>query len=1648
MTGLIAVLKALRGFLAGIALLTGALVCQEARAAPPFFQAAGAAQSGTGAVSPAWPAHDVGDIALLFVETRGNQAANLTTAAGFASLGQSNTGGTGGTRLTVFWARATSSAMASPTVGDAGDHVHAQILTYRGVISAGNPWGTDTSIIGTKGTASTTVTVTGITTDVPEALVVQAVSRSNDSAAAAFSNVVNGNLSGIGIRVDGGTTAGNGGGFAVWDGVKTTAGASGDTTADINVSVVNAFRTIALWPADLVYYSRIVGNWGTAATWSNAGCGGISAAQAPPAGSRVVVCNGDTVTVNTDTAAILELTIQNGGVVTIGNSATARTITVTGDIANAGTLQVNTGSNTTHTLNVGGNVVNTGTFDLATDANSLCSTNWTGGGSHTITGSAAMTFHDVAVANDLIVNKAGGPITQSGTLTVDGSLTLQAGTLNLENATTVAGATSISGALNHSTGTGARIFTGAVTIDPGGTWSNTGGAGVEFRGNFDNQGTFTAGAGTYAFNGAAAQSITGAVAGTAFGSLTVNNANGVVLSGSHSVTVSTLLTLTNGVLATGANVIYASAACPASVARTNGWVAGNLRLRTPAAGNATCVFPVGDPSSYRPVSVSFTTLSAAGDVTAAAGQSAIDSPNIGASTFDAAFTANRYWTVTNSTAAFTSATATFTYGADLDAGADEAAFVVGRFNAGWSYLTTVTGSGSAQATALTAATLTGEFQVGEQAFSAFASWRMDQYSWNGTTNEVIDSGAGGGGPFHGTAAGLAVTKPTTSAGSPAIAGSPGTCQYGVFDRNNKDYVAVAAGFPNLTASTGSFTIAAWIRTTANNLSGQRIVVDDESNATPGGWAFSLGDGGAGALRFFYRDGATLILDTPGVVASNTWVYVAAVVSLAAGANASRVTLYAYSAGGAQLTATTTTFTWNAGGDAGPLAIGGETNASGENNSNFGFSGNIDEVRVVRSALTGGQIARLQQETRPCILTPPVDHYELTLATSSIACLPTAITVTACADTSSPCTNKVLTIPGQTASLATTAGTLGTGSVVFNASGDATTTLSHPGAGDGTVVTVTLSGESIAAANPRKCCPDGAGCVISNSCSTTFNTAGFIFSDTVGGGSVTPATQTAGVASSQLYLRAVRTSTTTKACESPLSGAATYPINFAYGCSNPSTCTGGSWLDVTPNPGAATAAPGSVAMPFDADGNAPFTFNYRDVGAITLSASATVNGASLSGSSSSFVVRPHNVIVSDVPGNPAASSATDAVFRRAGETFGLTITARNALNQATPNFREAVELASALVLPAAGNNPALVNATIAGTSFSSGAASVANVSWGEVGIITISPNVTDYLGTGAVAGTPSGNIGRFTPFDFSVSWNAPQFAPSCGGFTYLGQPFRYAPGMEPVLTATARNQAGATTGNYRGAFFKITNGSLTGKAYSAASGTLDVAAIGGTDPDVVDNSNGTATITFDSLTGSSAPAIAFVRPTTTPPAPVAAFAADISLSINVIDTDTVAYASNPARVGQATSGNGIAFASGNNQIRFGRLRLQNGLASSGTIALPIPVEVQYWDSAASTFRLNTADTCTTTLGSIALAPSLSGGSTSVQSATISAGAGAIRLAPPGAGNSGTVVVTPDVPAYLEGAWTGTAWTEDPSARGSWGVFGSQPRNFIYQRENFQ
>jgi MSHA biogenesis protein MshQ len=185
--------------------------------------------------------------------------------------------------------------------------------------------------------------------------------------------------------------------------------------------------------------------------------------------------------------------------------------------------------------------------------------------------------------------------------------------------------------------------------------------------------------------------------------------------------------------------------------------------------------------------------------------------------------------------------------------------------------------------------------------------------------------------------------------------------------------------------------------------------------------------------------------------------------------------------------------------------------------------------------------------------------------------------------------------------------------------------------------------------------------------------------------------------------------------------------------------------------------------------------------------------------------------------------------------------------------------------------------------------------------------------------------------------------------------------------------------------------------------------------------------------------------------------------------------NPARFGQASAGNGIAFSSGK-QMRFGRLRIVNAFGSQH-LPLPVPMRAEYWNGSA--YTLNGADGCTTIatahVGMENYRQNLASGdiTASVPVAPFSGGTQTITLAltAPGAGKNGSVDVVvnlgpnttintcntwipgpPPAPtganlSYLRHKWCGAAYDRDPIARAGFGVFGGQPSQFIYQRENY-
>jgi MSHA biogenesis protein MshQ len=465
------------------------------------------------------------------------------------------------------------------------------------------------------------------------------------------------------------------------------------------------------------------------------------------------------------------------------------------------------------------------------------------------------------------------------------------------------------------------------------------------------------------------------------------------------------------------------------------------------------------------------------------------------------------------------------------------------------------------------------------------------------------------------------------------------------------------------------------------------------------------------------------------------------------------------------------------------------------------------------------------------------------------------------------------------------------------------------------------------------------------------------------------------------------------------------------------------------------------------------------------------------SNDNFAIRPNtftfaNPAVSDDTWLTAGTTRTlnnstlpGGTVHKAGRPFSVSATAVNTASTTTTNYTGA-PTPTLTDCGASSACPSTLGTVTLGSSFVAGVLTATTASYSEVGSFAMQLVDSTFANVDAgdgsttterniTSGTPI-NVGRFVPDYFAVALNTPSFGTACGSFTYIGQAFNYA--TAPVITVTARNFADGTTVNYAGALWQITSASLTGKSYTAATGTLDTSGITGTDPVIVDSGGGIGTLTFSSGTGG----LLFTRST-----PVA-FDADISLAINVIDADGVAYASNPASFGAATAGNGIAF-SGGKPMRFGQLALGNALGSE-VLNLPIPIQTQYWNG--TSFVTNTLDSCTTiTASNIALSNyqgaltsgNLPSGNIST-GGTFNAGIGNLKLTKPSSavngsvdlcvdlGGDATCVATPAGMSYLQGVWSGTTYTLDPRARaafgfskGSYSGGGLDP--FVYQRENY-
>lgn len=492
----------------------------------------------------------------------------------------------------------------------------------------------------------------------------------------------------------------------------------------------------------------------------------------------------------------------------------------------------------------------------------------------------------------------------------------------------------------------------------------------------------------------------------------------------------------------------------------------------------------------------------------------------------------------------------------------------------------------------------------------------------------------------------------------------------------------------------------------------------------------------------------------------------------------------------------------------------------------------------------------------------VHHYQITHDGSGLTCQPETVSVKACADAS--CS----TLYTGSAQVSLAPNTVESPAPVFSFSNGVAsayvrqTTATLPGAPATLSLVANSASPAPSAGANSTVCVGGQG----SPCSMAFADAGF---------EVSAVDRKAGATQPFTVLALTASGVTPNTCV-PLIANTTRTITLRCAYLDPNTnnsTTQSRNVTLSKNTssvalacgsgmsGMASAAPGNLPLSFDQYGVATGNLMYDDVGKLALSAEYTAPGANFvtaSGSSKAFLVTPdHYAIASASTGsvsNPGASGATDAVFTSAGTPFSVQVTVLSANNVVSTNFgRETlpprVDLTHKLVAPSsspaqpstsAGTlalpSPAVITAAIVtgatGPNPTPGKFTVANLSWDEVGIITLTATTNNALNNGSlysnlastlVGSGSSGNIGRFIPDHFDTAITTPNASPvmacpagvfpiTCSGgrFVYAAQPFG--------LTVSARNAAGGLTTNYAASYARpltITAWNAAGAAATAA-----------------------------------------------------------------------------------------------------------------------------------------------------------------------------------------------------------------------------------------
>jgi MSHA biogenesis protein MshQ len=368
------------------------------------------------------------------------------------------------------------------------------------------------------------------------------------------------------------------------------------------------------------------------------------------------------------------------------------------------------------------------------------------------------------------------------------------------------------------------------------------------------------------------------------------------------------------------------------------------------------------------------------------------------------------------------------------------------------------------------------------------------------------------------------------------------------------------------------------------------------------------------------------------------------------------------------------------------------------------------------------------------------------------------------------------------------------------------------------------------------------------------------------------------------------------------------------------------------------------------------------------------------------------------------------------------------------------------------------------AFASGTATGSNFAWDEVGIITLTASVgdADYLGVGDVTGTTSSNVGRFTLGKFALSnvviddradlcqggFLVSDGVTACASaFTYMGEE------IDASFTLLPQSLHGAAVLNYVDSataandFAKLDPTTFANLNMAA----VDTATAGG--PHYL--SARIVNTAMPVVTCASTPCFQAASADVTVPFTFSRGATDgpytaVNFGVAITDSDGARAEGAGAPAGlcnnpnaadcydldtDATAGNDRAQL-GTTEFRYGRSKVSNAFGSE-LLPLWMNVRLDYWNG---TYYTPNVDDDLSVVNAAFVGGSytgnLSAGETALTAPTFVNGEGQIGLSAPGAGNGGSVGVTLNPPAYLPG----------DTARATFGLFKGK-NEFIYLREAY-